>query len=386
MRSVRRELWVVCVTHMLIELYLLMHLALLPVFMEEFQLNLFQAAMIATLPSLLSLLMQVPMGLLADRVETKILLLSSMLIESLSALIVSQASDVYTLIVGLSLLRISIPVYHNPGLSAISRFTERKQWSQALGMHNALGSLGAAIGALSLPILMLSPLGWRSAYLLWPIPVLAWTIPIIKTGITGGTETEGKGSERRISSNFLSFLTLGFATFLFMFSLREMAIVGISTFMTTYLVDGLQLSRIMATLIFGLGSLVGVVGSLSGGYLGGKMGERKGMTLALLGCLVSLLLLAFTSSLGWLVITYLIYAFFDSSLWIPGSSLVAHLTPRDRRGVGYSTYFFTQGTIGALSPAIIAQVIGIYGLWYIFPFAILMFASSTLILQLIPLR
>jgi len=382
----KRELWVICTTHMLIELYLLTHLALLPVFMEEFQLTLFQAAMIATVPSLVSLLMNVPMGPLADRVGAKILLLSSILIEGLSALLVSRASDVYTLIVGLSLLRTSVPVYHNPGLSAISRFTERRRWSQALGMHNALGSLGAAVGALSLPILMLLPFGWRSAYLLWPIPVLAWTIPIIKTGIPGGAETEGKGSQREASSNFLSILTLGFATFLFMFGLREIAISGISTFMTTYLVDGLQLSRITATLIFGLGSLVGVAGSLSGGYLGGKIGERRGMTLALLGCLASLLLLASTSSLEWLVVTYLIYAFFDSSIWIPGSSLVAHLTPRDRRGVGFSTYFFTQGIIGASSPAIVAQVIGIYGLWYIFPFAILMFASSTLILQLIPLR
>jgi len=383
---VNRELWVVCVTHMLIELYLLTHLALLPVFMEEFQLTLFQAAMIATIPSLLSLLMNVPMGLLADRVGAKILLLSSMLIEGLSALLVSQASDVYTLIVGLSILRISIPVYHNPGLSAISRFTERRRWSQALGMHNALGSLGAAIGALSLPILMLLPFGWRSAYFLWPIPVLAWTIPIIKTEISGGAETEREKSQREAPSNFLSIVTLGFATFLFMFGLREMAISGISTFMTTYLMDGLQLSRITATLIFGLGSLVGVAGSLSGGYLGGKMGERRGMTLALLGCLVSLLLLASISSLEWLVVTYLVYAFFDSSIWIPGSSLVAHLTPRDQRGVGYSTYFITNGIIGALSPAIVAQFIGIYGLWYIFPFAILMFASSTLILQIIPLR
>jgi len=383
---VKRELWVVCVTHMLIELYLLMHLALLPVFMEEFQLTLFQAAMIATVPSLLGLLVNVPMGLLADKVGAKILLLSSMFIEGLSALLVGQASDVYTLIVGLSLLRISIPVYHNPGLTAISRFTERRQWSQALGMHNALGSLGAAVGALSLPILMLLPLGWRSAYLLWPIPVLAWTVPILKTGISGGAETGGEGPEREAPSNFLSILTVGFATFLFMFGLREMAIAGISTFMTTYLVGGLQLPRITATLIFGLGSLVGVAGSLSGGYLGGKMGERRGMTLALVGCLVSLLLLASTSSIEWLVVTYLIYAFFDSSIWIPGSTLVAHLTPRDRRGVGYSTYFFTQGTVGALSPAIVAQVIGIYGLWYIFPFAILMFASSTIILQFIPLR
>ncbi len=382
----KRELWVICTTHMLIELYLLTHLALLPVFMEEFQLNLFQAAMIATVPSLLSLLMNVPMGLLADKVGVKILLLSSMLIEGLSALLVSQASDVYTLIAGLSLLRISSPVYHNPGLSAISRFTERRQWSRALGMHNALGSLGAAVGALSLPILMLLPFGWRSAYFLWSIPVLAWTIPIIKTGISGGAETEEEGSRREAPSKFLSILTLGFATFLFMFGLREMAISGISTFMTTYLVDGLQLSQIAATLIFGLGSLVGVAGSLSGGYLGGKMGERRGMTLALVGCLASLLLLASTSSLGWLVVTYLIYAFFDSSIWIPVSSLVAQLTPRDRRGVGFSTYFFTQGIIGALSPVIVAQVIGIYGLWYIFPFAILMFASSTLILQIIPLR
>jgi MFS family permease len=371
---------------MLIELYLLTHLALLPVFMEEFQLNLFQAAMIATIPSLMSLLMNVPMGLIADRVRTKILLLSSMLIEGLSALLVGQATDVYTLIVGLSLLRVSIPIYHNPGLSAISRFTERRQWSQALGMHNAFGSLGAAFGALSLPILMFLPYGWRSAYLLWPIPVLAWTIPIIKTGIPRGAETEGGGSQKKKPFHFLSILTLGFATFLFIFSLREMAISGISTFMTTYLVDGLQFSWIMATLIFGLGSLVGVAGSLSGGYLGGKMGERRAMTLALLGCLASLLFLASTSSLEWLVITYLIYAFFDSSIWIPVSSLVAHLTPRDRRGVGYSTYFFIQGTIDALSPAIVAQVIGTYGLWYIFPFAILMLASSTIILQFIPIQ
>jgi len=90
---------------MFIEVYLLMQVALIPVIIREFQLSLLEASLIATIPSLLTLLMNIPSGFLTDKFSTNQLLFISMLVEGLSTFLVSQTSNFWMLIVGVSLLK-----------------------------------------------------------------------------------------------------------------------------------------------------------------------------------------------------------------------------------------------------------------------------------------
>ena len=107
-----KPLWMICVTHMFIEIYFLMQIALIPVLTREFQLGIVEVSLVVTVPSFVALLMNLPSGFLADRFSTNHLLFGSMLIEGFSALLISQTRDFWMLIFGVSLMKMASPVHH----------------------------------------------------------------------------------------------------------------------------------------------------------------------------------------------------------------------------------------------------------------------------------
>lgn len=379
-----KPLWMICTTHMFLEVYLLIQVALIPVIIQEFQLSPLEASLVVTIPSLVQLLMNIPSGFLADRFNTQHLLFASMLVEGVSAIIVSQTSNFWTLVIAVSFVKISSPLYHISGLSQISRLAKPKQINRSMGFHNAFGSLGSAIGVVSLAVFMLT-LGWRWTYLFWAVPILIWGCIILmssqlKTKRFEKTETKSKLGSRRLS--FI--LSSGLLFFLIAIAVREVGGTGSSTFMTTYFVKTRNLSESTASLIFGLGPFMGIVGSLSGGYLGERIGAKKALNYAIIGCAISLFILSLASQLYFLALIYILYSFFNNAVWSPINSLVADMTPITERGLSFSVYFFTEGLIGSIAPTLAAGVIELSDVWFVFPFSIVFFVACLVILQFLP--
>ena len=379
-----KPLWMICTTHMFLEVYLLIQVALIPVIIQEFQLSPLEASLVVTIPSLVQLLMNIPSGFLADRFNTQHLLFASMLVEGVSAIIVSQTSNFWTLVVAVSFVKISSPLYHISGLSQISRLAKPKQINRSMGFHNAFGSLGSAIGVVSLAVFMLT-LGWRWTYLFWAVPILIWGCIILmssqlKTKRFEKTETKSKLGSRRLS--FI--LSSGLLFFLIAIAVREVGGTGSSTFMTTYFVETRNLSESTASLIFGLGPFMGIVGSLSGGYLGERIGAKKALNYAIIGCAISLFILSLASQLYFLALIYILYSFFNNAVWSPINSLVADMTPITERGLSFSVYFFTEGLIDSIAPILAAGVIELSDVWFVFPFSIVFFVACLVILQFPP--
>ena len=379
-----KPLWMICTTHMFLEVYLLIQVALIPVIIQEFQLSPLEASLVVTIPSLVQLLMNIPSGFLADRFNTQHLLFASMLVEGVSAIIVSQTSNFWTLVIAVSFVKISSPLYHISGLSQISRLAKPKQINRSMGFHNAFGSLGSAIGVVSLAVFMLT-LGWRWTYLFWAVPILIWGCIILmssqlKTKRFEKTETKSKLGSRRLS--FI--LSSGLLFFLIAIAFREVGGTGSSTFMTTYFVETRNLSESTASLIFGLGPFMGIVGSLSGGYLGERIGAKKALNYAIIGCAISLFILSLASQLYFLALIYILYSFFNNAVWSPINSLVADMTPITERGLSFSVYFFTEGLIDSIAPILAAGVIELSDVWFVFPFSIVFFVACLVILQFLP--
>jgi len=381
-----KPLWMICITHMFIEVYLLMQVALIPVIIREFQLGLLEASLVATLPSLITLLMNIPSGFLADRFNARHLLFASMLIEGLSTFLVSQTDNFWTLVLGVSLLKISSPIYHISGLSQLSRLAEPEQISRSIGFHNALGNLGSAAGLVTLTV-FLSTMGWRLTYLFWALPILSWAFIILKSSrfktkrVVKAQHPENRGRFTRWSLIFSS----GFLVLLLVIGVRELGATGSSTFMTTYFVDARGLTEATASLIFSLGPFVGIIGSIGGGYLGERMGAKKALGWATLGCAISLLILPLTSQLYLLTLIYLFYSFFGSAVWSPMNTIVANVTPETERGMSYSVYFFIEGLIASAAPTVAAGVIELTEVWLVFPFSVVFLITSVIILKFLQL-
>jgi len=379
-----KPVWVLCVTHMFIDVYSLIHVALIPVYIREFNLGLLEASLVATVPSLVQLLMNIPSGLLANHLNAKQLLSVSMIIEGVSALFVSQTNNFWLLIVAVSVMKISSPVYHVSGLSQLSRLVSPERTSRSVGLHGAFGSLGSAMGVVSLAF-FLSSLGWRWTYLAWAFPIIAWGFiaSISSQPETRVLEKQHLGKKDRLSAVLTTF-SAGLVIFIVVIGLREVGITSISTFMTTYLVRMRGLPEATASLIFGLGPFIGIVGSLNSGYLGEKLNPKRALGLTIIGCVMSLSLMAVCSQLYLLTIVYLLYRFFSDSVWVPINTIVAHITPGRQREFGYSAYLFTEGLVMSVAPIAAAKVIELSSIWYIFPFSIVFLAMSLAVLQILP--
>ena len=378
----KREFITVFGTHMFVEVFLFVHLALIPTFIKEFNLNLFQASLIATIPNLVILLSYMPAGLLVDKIGAKPMLLISMLLEGAAALCISQLRDYLPLILAVSLIKVSSPIYHTSGLSAISKMSTSNSTGKVMGFHNALGSLGSAFGLLSLSILG-GTLGWRSVYLLWSIPILMWCLPILKSEVGKPERSPDKDrGEKTFFRDLKSVLTFSFALFLLIVALRNFGASVISTFMTTYLVELRNFSQEDASMIFALGPLTGILSSLVSGYLCSKLGDTETLLLMVVGSILSLFPLALTRGLVLLMLCYFVYSFFNNGVWSPIGSLVAALTPSSKRGLGYSSYFLIGGVASTIQPTITAIIIGYTSLNVIFPIAIGILTACAALLTL----
>ncbi len=64
------------------------------------------------------------------------------------------------------------------------------------------------------------------------------------------------------------------------------------------------------------------------------------------------------------------------------SSIIANLTPRGQRGVGYSLLFLPGSLMGAVSPILAATLIDSYGIATLFPASILIMMVSVVVLVL----
>jgi len=381
---VERPFWMISMTHLFVEVFFLIQVALIPVFIREFQLSLLEVSMVVMVPTFIALLTNVPSGFLADRLNARHLLSVGMIIMGISAIVLSQTGGFWMLVLAASAMRLSSPIYHIVGLSQISKLLSQGRMSRSIGIHNALGGLGSAIGLMSLTV-FLSTVGWRWTYLFWAVPIIAWGLLILRSSSFEMRAYDRKEVRKRGIQARLSLVLSGvFAVFLVSIALREAGGAVTQTYMTTYLVEIMGLPEATASLIFGLGPFMGMVGSLSGGYLGERVNAKRGLSLSILGSTICLAIIAWSSQLWLLAAAFVVYSFFSHGVWVPMSTMVAEISPSTERGLSYSVFFFSEGLIASVAPTAAAAVIGISDIWYMLPFSMTFFVAGLIMLQLLP--
>jgi MFS family permease len=113
----------------------------MPIFIKNFSLSIFEVSVIVTGPRIFSLITSLVSGALIDRVGAKPLLISGMFSQALGGILVYISRDVLSLFLGITFINIASPLYHNSGLSTISRFLDGKKLNGMLGIHNAWEAL-----------------------------------------------------------------------------------------------------------------------------------------------------------------------------------------------------------------------------------------------------
>ena len=368
-------------THLLIEVFYFTQAALIPVMIQEFHVSLLEASLVVAVPSGVALLAYIPSGLLADRLSVNKLLFASMAIEGISIIMVSQAASFWFLVAALCFTCIARPLYHASGVTQISKIAKQNELNMAMGVHNALGDLGTAAGVSSLAF-FLSFLNWRWAYAFWAIPVLLWSVVVLTSSQLKYRQVKVRlrGPGVRDSGKLSIALFSAFTVFLVFVVVRELGATAVSALTTTYLVTRLDVPVAAASLIFGLGASVGIVGDLASGYLGQKMGARRTLSWIMLCCIILLFALTYISQVFLFSVLYMAYAFFDTAVWSPMHTLVSEITPEETRGLSYSIYFFAHTAMFSLAPVLAAGFIQLSNISSLLPFGAAFLVLSLMIL------
>ncbi|MCS7365021.1 MAG: MFS transporter, partial [archaeon GB-1867-035] len=135
--------------------------------------------------------------------------------------------------------------------------------------------------------------------------------------------------------------------------------------------------------IFGLSPLIGLGGPIIGGWLGDKLGWKRTFIIIFSIMITSLTLLVISPIVLLSVIFYLLYGI-SSTMTMPiSSTLVALVTPEEARGTAYSIYFIPTSVAGIIMPIIASLLVDLYGIWIIFPIAIILYLSALTLIKVI---
>lgn len=158
---------------------------------------------------------------------------------------------------------------------------------------------------------------------------------------------------------------------------------SVGTYMTTYLVSNRGLGKDMASLLHGLNSAVGVIGSLGGGYLADLFGNKRWLIVAYsLGLFVYMGI--WLGPLWTLIVIYLAGGYFGASTMGPSMALATEFSPKSRRGLAFNFFMLSTNIMGAVAPIIAAKIIEQYNIEALFPFALAISIISIIYLLLLP--
>jgi MFS family permease len=372
-----------CASHTLLHVYTDLPLALLPILVDEYGLSILIASIVVAVPRAFSLVFSVPSGLLADRLGHTKLICFSLFLQVFGASLIILFPSVETIVLCFSLTALASTFYHPPALSATTNILPTDFLSRGLGFHGASGTLGISLGPITLG-LVLSLFGWRYVYLIWIIPVFVVAVVAFFVNISERSDEEhDEIKERTLTTPLKDVLSVTFLSFLLLMLFRSAAGGTISTYLTTYLTESKGMDAGLASIVFGLSPLIGLVSVIIGGYVGDRLGWRRSLTSIFSAVTVALFCVFVSTSTGQTVLFYFVYGFFSSMTMPITTSIVPKIVPPKSRGTAYSLQFIPMSVIGIVMPILLGVLISLFEISIIFPIAMMFYLIVLVITQIL---
>ena len=375
-------LFVMVLTHTLTHTFQNIHTSLFPVLKKEFNLSYYELAFIAAIPPLCQTILSIPAGMLSDRFGTKKMILVSQLIACSGSVVAGLTLNPWMLIAAVSLLYLNTTFYHPPSYSYVTKMFKPEDRSKALGLHGAGGTLGMAIGPLSISILMgYFAFQWRQVYLFWFIPLLIGTIVILRLNAEPSEALKPKAKEEVPPGETKTVMSKSMLLFFLFNAVKTLGTVMVSGFLSIYLVQSQGWSVGDAALVISASSMMGIFAAPLGGYFADKVGEKKWTVFTTSACAISFGIAFLIPGGAAFTAFYLGYGFFNLLSMASNSSLTAKLSPPRQRGLGFALYFLPGSIMGVLAPMVSAFIASTYGLLPVFFVATAVLFISVPVLQ-----
>jgi MFS family permease len=240
--------------------------------------------------------------------------------------------------------------------------------AKAMGLHGAGGTLGHAMGPLSVSLLVgLLAWQWRQVYLFLAAPMVVGIFMVYK--LPDYEEEKEETREEKIKGE--KFLTTSLVMFLAYQATRMIASSMINTFLVLYLQDVRGMSLTISTFLQSTNTLTGLVFAPIGGYLAAKYGDKQWLQMSLLAAFTVLALAFQIPNNALFMGLYVLYGVGNTLGMAGRSAIMAKLTPSGQRGLGYALFFLPGSIIGAVAPFIAGYVADLMGFQTIFNVAVI---------------
>jgi FSR family fosmidomycin resistance protein-like MFS transporter len=338
-----------CYTHLSHDLTTGLLIAMLPFIRQDMDLNYFQAGLLVSAYSVTSGFSQIFGGWIGDRIKRRWIAITMGLVGvGLSGFAAGLMPSYYSLLTALVVMGIFAGAYHPSAVPALSSlFADRR--GKAIGLHMIGGSVGFGIGPF-LGTAIAATLNWHMAFLILCLPALIaglsvalWLRKIEPTVSTSapsvsvgeGTKQPGAGPGAPTLGQVLKSVAL-------MISLVVIVTFtsgSLLPFVPLYLVDHHGLTTTMAALWTSGIRASGIVGSLLGGWLSDRWGNKRTVLLSLIAVGPAMLLFTTMNYFAALAVVMIAIGILWTMRETAVQTYLMGKTPLNLHGIVFGIYF-----------------------------------------------
>jgi len=331
--------------------------AVLPILIAEFNLSYGSSGALITTSSFLMTSLQAVTGYVADRRNRIKFLLIGLITLGLGTLLISFSANYAQLLLFECVVGLGASFYHPIGYALLSDAFETGNRGKALGWGSAAGDLATPVAFIMSGLLVLI-LGWRNIFILWGLTTImvSLIIPFIaadpKKASPHPTVT-AKSTKQVVVALIPVIVVMGIAT-----ACYKIVVSFTTTYLTTFGIDISSANNITALMM-----IIGAVGSVMGGTLIDKFGEKK----TVLGELTALGLLCLMASYVrneyFISILFCLIGFVLLSVFPSFYSAIASKSNLGSRSLIYGLLFAIAWSFGSIFPYISGSFADIFGLY-----------------------
>jgi MFS transporter, FSR family, fosmidomycin resistance protein len=246
---------------------------LLPVIRDGFLLSYGQAGFLVSAYSVSLGLANAPMGILADRFGSRLVIVIGLVLTGLLSVALAAAGAYWQLLSLLVVLGLVAGTYHAPAAALLAHVFPPSVRGTAIGLHITGGHLSLFITPAVAGLLVAATDTWRTSYLWLALPPLAasllvwWLSP--RQAKSSSTPAQLRGVPRALLDVARSVGPVVLLSIVF-----QTLYAAIIAFMALYLVDAHGIAPPQAAIMVGAPQLIGLLGSPLGGYLSDRIGRR----------------------------------------------------------------------------------------------------------------
>jgi len=316
------------------------------------------AGFAVTTASVASGLTNAPLGVLADRVGARRVIVGGLFLIGISSIAIGLSGSYPLFLIGLLVMGIASGTYHAPASALIAQAVSFERRGFALGTHTTAGHL--AFFAAPLTAGFLAATGtWRTPYILLAIAPILCGFLLLRVAPEGTKATEPHrwlatfADVGRVARQVGSLVTLSI--------LAQVLISSAFSFLALYLANARGVEPAVAAALYGVPQLAGIFAAPSSGLLSDRFGRPAVLLAALIASGPSLWLLT-VMPVELAFVPLLMIGACQSFRATSTEVLIIDNTPVTKRSTVLGTYYLVNQPVGGIAAPIfgaIADGIGI---------------------------